>query len=72
MFPPELKHAGIVPIHEKKDKSDKSNFRPVSILSNYFKVYEKLIYNQLYQYFENILFPSQCGFEKDTARSTVS
>ena len=64
MFPPELKHADIVLIYKKKDKSDKSNFRPVSILSNYFKVCEKLIYNQLYQYFENILFPSQSGFRK--------
>ena len=63
-FPSELKHADIVPIHKKKDKCDKSNYRPVSILSNYSKVYEKLIYNQLYQYFENILFPSQCGFGK--------
>ena len=36
----------------------------LSILSNYSKVYEKLIYNQLYQYFENILFPSQCRFRK--------
>ena len=53
-----------VPIHKNKDKSDKSNYRPVSILSNYSKAYEKLIYNQLYQYFENILFPSQCGFRK--------
>ena len=44
----------IVPIHKKKDKSDKINYRPVSILSNCSKVYEKLIYNQLYQYFENI------------------
>ena len=63
-FPSELKHADIVPIHKKKDKSDISNYRPVSILSNYSKVYEKLIYNQLYQYFKNILFPSQCGFRK--------
>ena len=63
-FPSELKHADIVPIHKKKYKSGKSNNRPVSILSNYSKVYEKLIYNQLYQYFENILFPSQCGFRK--------
>ena len=36
----------------------------LSILCNYSKAYEKLIYNQLYQYFENILFPSQCGFRK--------
>ena len=63
-FPSELKHADIVPIHKKKDKSDISNYRPVSILSNYSKVYEKLIYNQLYQYFKNILFPSQCDFRK--------
>ena len=34
------------------------------MLSNYSKVYEKLIHNQLYQNFENMLFPSQCGFRK--------
>ena len=27
-------------------------------------MYKKLIYNQLYQYFEDILFPSLCGFRK--------
>ena len=63
-IPSELKHADIVPIHQKKDKSDKTNYRPVSMLSTYSKVYEKLTYNQLYQYFENLLFPSQCGFRK--------
>ena len=54
---------------ELKDRSDKSNYRPVSILSIYSKVYEKLIYNQLiynqlWQYFKNIQFPSQCRFLK--------
>ena len=29
----ELKHANFVPIHKKKDKSDKSNYRAVSTLS---------------------------------------
>ena len=33
-FPSELKHADIVPIHKKKDKNNKSNYRSVSILSN--------------------------------------
>ena len=60
-FSSESKHADIVPIHKKKDRSGNSNYRPVSILFNYSKMYEKLIYNQRYQYFENILFPSQCG-----------
>ena len=45
-------------------KSKKENYRPVSILSNLSKIYEKLMYSQLYEYFDNILFPSQCGFQK--------
>ena len=32
----------------------KKNYRPVSILSNFSKIYEKLMYNQLYDYFENM------------------
>ena len=63
-FPNDLKHADIVPIYKKNSKCKKENYRPVSVLSNLFKIYEKLMYNQLYEYFDNILFPSQCGFRK--------
>ena len=48
-------------MHKKKEKSDKANYRPVSILPNFSKIYEKLIYNQLYDFFDKILLPSQCG-----------
>ena len=51
-------------IYTKNSKCEKENYRPVSILSNLSKIYEKLMYNQLYEYFDNILFPSQCGFRK--------
>ena len=71
-FPSELTHADIVTTHKKKDKSYKSNYRPVSILSNYFKVYEKLINNQLYLYSKKYYFQANVDSEKDTARSTVS
>ena len=64
VFPDDLKHADITPVHEKKDKSDKTNYRPVRILTNISKIYEKLIYNQLYDYFNGILSPSQYGFHK--------
>ena len=63
-FPNDLKHANIVPIYKKDKKREKENYRPVSILSNLSKIYEKLLYNQLYDYFNNILFPSQCGLPK--------
>ena len=29
-----------------------------------YKIYEKIIYNRLYEYFHHKLFPSQCGFRK--------
>ena len=63
-FPYELKHADVIPAHKKKDKRVKENYRPVSILTNISKVYEKLLYNQLYSYFDNILSPNQFGFRK--------
>ena len=58
-----FKHADITPAHKKKEKIDKTNYRPVSILPNLSKIYEKLIYNQLYDYFDKI-FLSQCGFRR--------
>ena len=59
------------PIHKKKDKGDKTNYRPVSILPNISKIYEKLIYHQLYDYFGVILSTSQCGFTRGTIRSVA-
>ena len=63
-FPYELKHADVIPVHKKKGKCVKENYRPVSILANIFKVYEKLLYNQLCSYFDNILSPNQFCFRK--------
>ena len=42
-FPSELKHGDIIPTHKIAENSNKSNYRPVSILYNYSKVHEKLI-----------------------------
>ena len=50
-FPTGLKYAEVTPIHKKDDKTDKENYRPRSILPNLSKVYERLIYNQIYPYF---------------------
>ena len=63
-FPNELKHADVIPVHKKRIKEIKQNCRPVSILPNISKIYEKIAYNQFYEYFHDKLFPSQCGFRK--------
>ena len=64
-FPSNLKLADITPAHKKGDKTDKSNYRPVSILPAMSKVFERVMYKQLYIYFEKILSKYQCGFRKN-------
>ena len=52
------------PVFKKDSRNDKRNYRPLSILSNISKIYERLLYNQLETYFESILSRYQCGFRK--------
>ena len=44
-FPDFLKLSNIVPVHKKKDPTDKCNYRPVSILPPLSKVFGKIIYD---------------------------
>ena len=64
LFPEQLKYADVKPIFKKDSRNDKRNYRPVSILSNISKIYERLLYKQLETYFESILSRYQCGFRK--------
>ena len=63
-FPYKLKFADVSPLFKKCCKTDKSNYRLVSILPVISKVYERFIYNQLNDYFESKLSKFQCGFRK--------
>ena len=70
-FPDELKHADVIVVDKKNEKRSKTNYRPVSILTNISKIYEKLLYNQLYKYFDSLLATHQCRLRKFLAHSTV-
>ena len=63
-FPTGMKYEDVTPIHKKDDKTDKTNYRPISILPNLIKVYERLIYSQISPYFDSVLSKFQCGFRK--------
>ena len=63
-FPNSLKLADVRPIHKKDSRNEKSNYRPVSILSNISKIYERIIAAQITVFFDNILSKYQCGFRK--------
>ena len=64
-FPTSIIYADVKPIHKKDDKTDKENYRPTSISLNLSKIYERLIYNQIYPYFDTLFFKIRCGFWKD-------
>ena len=57
-----LKLASITPQFIKKEKSQKDNYRPLSILSNISEVYEEFMIAQISVYYESILSKYQCEF----------
>ena len=61
IFPSYLKNANITPIFKKKDRANVENYRPVSILPNLSKVYERCMYIQIYEYLKKILSKWQHG-----------
>ena len=64
IFPSDLKLADVTPVYKKKSKNSKDNYRPVSILSNISKIYERCIYDQIQLFFDSLLSKYQCGFRR--------
>ena len=65
IFPDEWKSARITPLYKKcGNRSDPSNYRPISIIPVVAKVFERIVYDQLYRYLtENkLLCCYQSGF----------
>ena len=59
-----LKWVDVKSVFKKNSRTDKENYRPVSILPNISKIYERCLYKQLYDYFDVIFSRNQCGFRK--------
>ena len=54
-FPDSLKLSNIVPIHKRKDPTDKCDYRLGSVLLLLSRVLEKVMFDQLYIYMNNFL-----------------
>ena len=52
-FPDSWKTAKVAPIRKDGDKSIQSNYRPISVLPVVSRVFEKLVFNQLYKYLDS-------------------
>ena len=53
-----------MPIYKKGKRDLKDNYRPVSILPVLSKLYERSMFKQISEFFENIFSKNQCGFRK--------
>ena len=63
-FPTLIKMAKVTPIHKKESKLVHLNYRPISLLSVFSKIYEKCIYSRIYHYLiqNNLIYSKQFGF----------
>ena len=65
-FPQLLKLAEVCPIFKKKDKNKCENYRPISLLSNLSKLFERAMHTRTYEFLEShhIFSDLQFGFRK--------
>ena len=67
IFPSALKTSKVIPVFKNKGSNQTvDNYRPISLLSNIDKIFEKLVYSRLISFLElhNVLSEKQFGFRK--------
>ena len=71
VFPVSLKQADIKPIHKKDSRSEKENYRPVSILPNFSKIYEHCLQTQIKSTLTLFFLNSNLDLERDIVHINV-
>lgn len=72
IFPDDWKCARVTPLFKEGNRDNLNNYRPISVISVVAKVFERIVYDQLYAYLKehNIICKYQSGFR--TIHSTVT
>ena len=60
-----MKFADVSPVHKKNDYTDKTNYRPVSLLPSVSKIFERLMSSNINSYMEKFFSQRLCGFRKN-------
>ena len=68
LYPEKWKLAIVIQIFKKGDKQSTNNYRPISLLHICGKMFEKIIFNNLYPYLNdnNLITKNQSGFRPAT------
>ena len=66
IFPDTLKIASIIPLHKGGARTEPTNYRPISLLPVFAKLFEKVIKHRLITFLDgnNIITDNQFGFRK--------
>ena len=67
IFPDKLKVAKVLPVFKSEDPQYFVNYRPISLLPIFSKIFEKVFYNRFIEFIERleILYCCQFGFRKN-------
>ena len=71
IFPTILKNANVNPCHKSKDEYAKENYRPISVLPIFAKIYESIINDQLKIHFDSIFSSLISAFRKKHSCQTI-
>jgi hypothetical protein len=73
VFPDRLKYAVVKPIHKKGDKTSLANYRPISLLTSFSKVVERIMHNRLVNHLtkHSIINPKQYGFQGNSSTDSA-
>ena len=71
VFPNKLKTGRVVPLFKEGSKTNILNYRPISTLSIYSKIFEKLVHKRMVSFISryNIIKPNQYGFQTNKSTS---
>ena len=71
IFPDKLKIGRVVPLFKEGDKTNILNYRPISTLTIYSKIFEKLVHKRMVSFISkyNIIKPNQFGFQSNKSTS---
>uniref|UniRef100_A0A1B6GU06 Reverse transcriptase domain-containing protein n=1 Tax=Cuerna arida TaxID=1464854 RepID=A0A1B6GU06_9HEMI len=72
-FPSHLKLSKVIPIFKQGDQCEATNYRPISLVSTFSKVIEKIVLTRLLNYLthHNLLTEQQHGFTKNRSTTTA-
>jgi len=74
VFPNRLKSVEIKPLYKKGEVANISNYRSISLMTSFSKIFEKIVFTRLIRHlsYNHILVDEQCGFRTNSSMYLAS